>query len=232
MPLKQTGRLHAPAEMHFRYVGTKIGSTWHGWIAGPPQWYWCHTMHRTKPCLKELTDGQVECALCGQARAPQNVGYLGVYREVDAKPVLVVLHDEQMERADQLRLHERVLIGREDNAADGVWVSPALKPQPAYHTTLKERMVACDLTNTLLKLWALPELTAWYRKGEQPAASKKYVPKPGQYKHPKGTPDRREEVNRGFAAACKRAPSPAPLPDSIEEIMPAALAKASKNGTH
>lgn len=232
MGLKQTGRTHAPSELHFRYTGTPLGATWHAWIAGPPQWFWCHTMHRTKPCVKELTGGQVECSNCGQKRAAQKVGYLGVYREVDARPILVVLHEEQLERADALQLHQRVMIGREDNKADGVWVAPALKATPLYQTTLAERMNEADLTETLLRVWAIPELVEWYRREEKKTPAKKFTPKPGGYQTPPATDERTTEVNKRFAAACKRAPGGRALPESLEEILPIPLGGVSKNGKH
>lgn len=232
MSLRQTGRDRPPTPLYFRYAGTAPGTTWNAWVAGPPQWFFCHTMHRTKPCLKELTEGQVDCPNCAQARAPQKIGYLGVYREVDARPILVVLHEEQLERADALKLHQRITIGREDSKADGVWVAPALKPTPLYHTTLHDRMNAADLTETLLRLWNLPDLTEWYRRQETVQPAKRYVPKPGGYQEPPGTPGRATEVNRAFAEAVKRAPKATELPETLEDVTTRLARKVSRNGTH
>lgn len=149
---------------HFHYCATEPGQQWTAWIAGPCEWYECHPSKRTKPCVHVMTDGKVPCKWCGLAAPIETCGYQALYREVDARPVFVVLHNYTRERVDALKLHERVVIGREGNQSDGVWVAKALKPQPFFTSTLKERMVASDLTETLLRVWGINELTEWYRK--------------------------------------------------------------------
>ena len=43
-------------------------------------------------------------------------------------------------------------------------MTKALTDKPLFETTLEERRYPADLTSTLLTMWALPELTAWYQE--------------------------------------------------------------------
>lgn len=149
---------------HFHYCATDPAKQWHAWIAGACEWYECHPSKRTKPCVHIMTSGTLPCKYCAMGLPIETCGYQSLYREVDARPVFVVLHNYTRERVDSLKLHERVVVGREASQSDGVWVARALKPQPLFVTTLKERMRPSDLTETLLRVWGLPELVEWYRR--------------------------------------------------------------------
>lgn len=186
--------------VHFRYVGTSNGSTWTGWLAGVPHWYLCHTKGKTKPCLHEMTSGAVNCPRCTETKEPEMIAYVPIYREVDCSPVMVIIHGEQRERAEQLSLHQRIVIGREKDQADGVWLSPALKRTPEFQTTLEERRRPADLTETLLRLWQLPDLVTWYRSQPTAAPEHEVEVKPVRAEPPVDR-DRVERVNRDFARA-------------------------------
>lgn len=217
--------------VHFRYVNTPNGTTWHGWLAGLPHWFLCHTRGKTKPCLHDMTSGQLECPRCGETQEPEVIAYLPIYREVDGCPCMVILHECQREKVDQLPLHARVIIGREKDRADGVWVSLALRPTPTFQSTLDERRRAADLTETLLRLWALPDLTAWYRRSELEKEKEPPATLPINPEAP-GSKSRVDRVNRDFARACMEArdkgnpPLADPLP--VADVLPAVL----RNGQH
>lgn len=151
------------AYVHFHYCATDPSKKWHAWCAGPCMWFLCHPSKRSKPCVRLMTNGKVECSRCATDVLPQVLGYLPLYREVDARPVMIVLHEYTREVVDKLRLHQRVIVGREDSQSDGVYVAPALTQNPVFQSTLKERQRPADLTETLLRIWNLPELTKWYR---------------------------------------------------------------------
>ena len=77
---------------------------------------------------------------------------------------MVVVHGYSREQVDALKLHDRTLIGRGLSENDGVYALRALSPTPRYQSTLTERMKPVDLTETLLRVWGIPELTDWYRR--------------------------------------------------------------------
>lgn len=168
MPLPQTppGGQKEPniRYIHFGYTRTPASTSWHAYTAGPVHWFTCHTSGRCKPCLHVMTSGELVCDLCASPVPPQIIGYLPLYREVDAKPVMVIVHESVTDQVTGLRLHTRVVIGREAEKTDGVWVQRALKEEPRYVTTLRERMRPVDLTPTLLKVWKIPALTDWYKR--------------------------------------------------------------------
>lgn len=164
------------AYTHFHYCSTEPGKKWHAWVAGPSMWFFSHPSKRSKPCLKVLTSGKLDCPRCASDVVPQWLGYLPLYREVDARPVMIVLHEYTREQVEKLRLHERVIVGREDSQSDGVYVTPALTHNPVFQSTLKERLKDADLSETLLRVWNIPELTQWYRAVMGERASQDAIP--------------------------------------------------------
>ena len=166
MPLPQ----HPPgsggkrARVHYCYVSTQPGQNWHAWIAGPCHWFLSHTKGRSQPCVEEMTDGEIHCERCAAGHQCEVIGYQPLYREVDCKPVMVIVHEYGREAIDALKLHQRVTVGRGAEQSDGVYVTPALKSEPRYTSTLPERMRPADLAETLLRVWRIPELAEWYRQ--------------------------------------------------------------------
>lgn len=154
---------HAPHE-HFFNLSLKGGETATGYVAGPAMWFWCHASKRSKPCLHILTNRAVTCARCGGDRPVSLLGYLPWYRQSDGKARLCVLHEEMWDVAGALEFHQRITFGREkgDETAS-IWVAPAPLQTPIYVTTLAHRNRPVDLTENLLRIWELPELTEWYR---------------------------------------------------------------------
>lgn len=162
IPQTPPGGGRESAHEHFRYVPTKPGATWYAYLAGDAHWFLAHTKGRSKPCLHAMTGGQLVCERCAQVTPPQVIGYVPLYREVDSRPVMVIVYEYERERLATFKLHQRVLVGREEQQSDGVYLTVALNPKPIFHTTLKHRMKPADLTHVLLRLWGIPELTHWY----------------------------------------------------------------------
>lgn len=166
MPLRQTppGRGGVPARVFWVYIPTGKGEQWHAHVAGPCHWFECHTKGRSKPCLRCITGDELKCESCGPFNPVEPVGYQPLYRESDGRPCMTIVHDYAREQVDALKLHQRVVVGRNRGSTDGVYVMAALKTEPRYQTQLPERKRPADLTDTLLRVWAMPELTAWYVK--------------------------------------------------------------------
>ena len=164
MPLPQAspGGERGRAFEHHRYVPTKCGSEWFAYVAGPCQWFWCHTKGRCKPCLTAMTGGELLCPRCGQITPPQVVGYLPLYRASDSRPVMVIVYECIREKVDVLPHHRRVIVKRQAQQTDSVFVVPTMERTPAFHTTMHCRQRPVDITDTLLRLWQIPELVTWY----------------------------------------------------------------------
>lgn len=149
-------------EAHFRYVSTDAGKSWHGYLAGPPCWYLCHTHGKSKPCLKWLTDGRVPCARCASVKPPETIGYVPIYRESDGAPVMVIVYERSADVLAGLMHLTRVTVMREGEKGDTVVVVKALQQKP-YSSMLKERAIPVDLEPCLVRMWNLAELSDWYK---------------------------------------------------------------------
>lgn len=180
LPTKPPGGGGQTPRVHFTYVGTAKGARWNAWCAGPCHWFDCHTKGRTKPCLAAISGGALDCPRCTPLDPIDEIGYQPLYREIDARPVMVIVHEHSREQVDSLALHNRVLVGREEEASAAVWITHALKRTPLYTSSLPYLMRPADLTETLLRVWNLPVLTEWYRKNvpqTAPAPTVKVKPK-------------------------------------------------------
>jgi len=165
MPLPQTppGRGGRRAHVHWVYVPTQAGKKWPAHIAGPCHWFACHTKGRSKPCLHDLTGGELTCEVCSPFEVPSILGYQPLYHGADGRPCMVVVHDYARDHVDTLKLHHPVVISRGDGPTDTVSITPLLGNGRKYTSTLAERMKPADLTETLLRMWRMPDLTEWYR---------------------------------------------------------------------
>lgn len=163
--------------VHAMFISPEEGKTISGYLAGPAMWFWSHQSTRTKPCLHVITGGVLHCPRCVSQSQPCDIGYVPIYREVDGRPCFVLVHEHVRESLATLKLHERVVVGRERGSAEGVWVQRAMQQTPRYHSTIASRYQPLDLSETLLRVWNLPELTRWYREhGGHPQPAPVIVP--------------------------------------------------------
>jgi len=166
MPPRQSppGRGGKARRVHFCYTSTDANEQWHAYTAGPCQWYECHVTGKTKPCLREVTGGELVCPMCESVKPTEQTGFLPLYRELDGKPVFVIVHEDVRETVDKHRLHARVLVGRGNDVTDGVYVIKPLKAGAPYHSTLADRQKGADIWPTLVRIWNIPALTAWHER--------------------------------------------------------------------
>ncbi len=214
LPQKTPGEGGKNRRVHFRYVGTANGGKWNGYIAGPCHWFLCHSKGKTKPCLHALTDGELDCDLCSPMNEATWTGYLPLWRCIDSAPVMVIVHEHQLEAMNAVKLHAKVLVGRGDDPADGVYVLPALDPNPRFTTAMPWKMNAVDLTETLLAVWKLPCLVEWYRRTHGGKQNRAPLPPSNgtKEKRPSG-----EEFSEMYQAAARRW-TPPPEPSTASGI--------------
>lgn len=189
MSLPSTPRGALPQRrVHFRFTPTDRGSKWHAWIAGPALWIASHTQHRSTPCCTVVTKSKVKCERCAKGHTVETIGYVPLYRDIDWKPVCVIVHEDQRDVCDKLWLHAFVLIGRQGGSGDGVWLRPTVTDLK-FETTLPERKVEADITESCLTYWKLPEFEAWYRQSQ-------FAKQPQKVTLPCHSPTESEELAR------------------------------------
>lgn len=147
----------------FAYTKTVSGAKpWAGWMACDPYWCECHTSDTgTKPCLKWITSGALPCPRCRPFVVPTWLAYCGVYREQDNKPVCVIVHESAADLLADLTYPHYVMVGREHGDTASVYIRRALQPQPLRSLRVSRSRPA-DLAASLLTMWGIAELTAWY----------------------------------------------------------------------
>lgn len=124
----------------------------------------CHTVGRTKPCIEWMTGGELTCEICSPLNQTEMKGYQPLIRESDGRPCMVVVSEHSRDQMDALKWGSRVIVGREAEASDSVWITNNPSPEPRFHSTLKELLSPADLTETLLRVWKIPDLVTWYRQ--------------------------------------------------------------------
>lgn len=210
------------ARTHFSYTGTRCASRWEAWIAGPAVWIVAHTKGRSKPCLRLMTGGVLPCPRCAQIEPPQEIGYQPLYRGSDGKPVVVIVYADERQYTDAFVLHQLVVVGREADQSDSVFLRLSLKATQ-YHSTLSQRMVSADCTESLLAMWAIPEWTLWCRSAAPQKTHREPLP-------PAPAPVRNDgsEYSEMTAAAARRwAPPPAVESEAEPDYIQAALDRAA-----
>lgn len=218
------------AREHFSYVPTAPKASWHGYIAGPTLWFWCHQPKKTKPCLAILTNRAVECPWCGTDKPVVYRGYVPLYRQSDWMPRCVIVNEVFKEVTDKFALHDRVTLGKEGEDSDPVWIMRAMVQTPTFCTTLKHRHQPVDVSESLLKIWGNAELRKWADEQSKKQSDIAMSLTQGVAVDDKGKP-----VDPLYQAAAKRQGFPvstdpqvmAKHRDQLAELQ----AHASKNGT-
>lgn len=166
MPLPQKGPRKGAGNrrVHFPFISTPKGYSWSAWIAGPCHWFDCHSVGRTKPCLCEMTNGELFCTLDHVLDEPRTIGYQPVYARDNGRPGFVIVYDYAREQIDGLKLHHQVTITRGKGKSDTVSIVYTHLNLPLYQSSREDLMRPADLTESLLRIWKIPELVEWYRR--------------------------------------------------------------------
>lgn len=162
---RRTGARNKP--VHFSYVSTERGQPYDAYLAGPVWWGPLHMLRPSKPCVYELTGGQVACRFCGAGKARVAVvkGWVPLYRRLDNTAICVPVDEVQRDHLDALKLHTKVTVGRERGKGVGVWVRASLNQEPAFASSLPECNAPADITESLITMWSLPEVSAFFGRG-------------------------------------------------------------------
>ncbi len=136
------------------HVSIKGEGKFEGWIAGDPVGVEVHHVKSSKPCLKRYLGRQWKCPGCEEPCKVDWCAYVPLYRCLDARPVVVILHRDQLDFMQSVKLHQRVEIGRTKEDKIGMY-GRVLTAGAKYQTTLPERKISIDISDWLPILWAM-----------------------------------------------------------------------------
>ena len=212
------------SRIHWAYRPTARGESWHGYIWGDVWGIIAHRARRTVPCLRWITDDAIPCESCERMVETYWRGYVPVVRESDGRPCLVVVGPAAMQFLDRCRYRDRIIVSRGRDVTDSVTVQRA-PVQRVWHTSLDGLKRPAELADTLLRLWAIPALTAWYMsRGVAGATASDEGPIPAAEGAATG---------RGVAGAAASAEGPIPAADAVRSLL-ARVREQQRipNGTH
>lgn len=166
MPLPQKGPREGASNrrVHFPFICTPRGGCFRAWIAGPCHWFDCHTVGRSKPCLCEMTGGELECDKDHDIDEPRTIGYQPLFQCDNGRPGFVIVYDYARDQIDALKHRFEVMVSRGKGKSDTVAIVYERLTAPLYHSSRADLMRPADLTESLLRIWKMPELTCWYRQ--------------------------------------------------------------------
>lgn len=214
-----------PAKWNYQVV--QNGGRMNAFLGAYPFGVQCHFDHGSKPCLNDMTKGDLPCKYCGVDDEPEWRGYTAIYT-TEYLPRFVIITDDYLESVREIPIHAQVKISRGNGAKDPVilradlWRTLPLPPSP-------ERNAPVDLLPSLLRMWKIPALVKWHADHSTPARAVQVVP-PAEVVPP--------------AIAERMAPAALPTPDQIEAKLDEVLsnlvhkgkrmsrARPSTNGTH
>ena len=153
--------------VHNVHLKTQHGTKWYAHIAGPVCWLECHTKGYSKPCLHWITHGELKCSKCHPLDPKEDLGYIPVYAASNGKPGFVIVKDYARDIVDALALHQLVLISRGSEQGSGLSVVGSTDGSRPYHSTRADFMRPIDLTESLLRVFKMPELTEWYYRTQR-----------------------------------------------------------------
>lgn len=165
---RRTGARNKP--VHFSYFPTERGQPYEAYLAGPVWWGMLHMLRPSKPCVYELTGGNIACRFCGEGKKRVAVmkGWVPLYRKIDGQAICVPVDEVQRDDLDALKCFTKVTVGRCRGKGAGVFVTSCLNQEPAWTSTLPERSEPADITESLINMWALPEVLAFFCRDPHP----------------------------------------------------------------
>lgn len=180
---RRTGARNKP--VHFTYVSVERGQPFDAYLAGPVWWGELHMLKPSKPCVFAITGGAVACRYCGVPPRPVAVmkGWVPLIRRSDTWPICVPVDEVQRDHLDVLKPWTKVVVGRERGKGIGVYVREALNQEPKWSSSLPEWSAPADITESLINMWKLPEVVAFFcgaASSDKPLSPVKLAPSADQ----------------------------------------------------
>jgi hypothetical protein len=157
-------RGHAPGRSsdlpYWSVVSWREVKRLNGWLAGPCVGYEVHHVGTSRPCLVDVTSGEVPCPLCGAGIGREWRGYVPIWDELLTRRVVLIgeRYYHLVEKVHHLQpVMARKLVGE--------WGQPVCVQRSPWTTdtpTLRDadRKVQ-DLGDWLIQMWNVRELNEW-----------------------------------------------------------------------
>jgi hypothetical protein len=120
-----------------------------------------HHFKSSKPCCEWLTNGEVPCVLHQSCRLDW-LGYLPVYHE-GGRPLIVGVREYNVNAVAAIKVGEGITLmkGEDKHGAISVFPAPSLGK---YSSGRPGPLVGVDITEKIIELWNVPELSAWWER--------------------------------------------------------------------
>lgn len=218
------------------HVDAQAGEKWNAWVAGPAVGVETHYCSRTVPCLRKYLGKKIECEGCSKPVPLDFSYYLPLYRCIDSRPVVVILHRDQQDTLETLKHHQHVVVGRTKEKYVGLYVSPILAAQK-FQTTLDWKMGEAKIEEFLPTLWKMRGVISAEMILRGPLLEDKLPLLGDEPERKKLLPAAEVElgaavVGQNFVVAGENGPRP--LEGDVAEVYKRlkSRAKPEKNGTH
>lgn len=170
-------RGHAPGRSsdlpYWSVLKLEVGQKVNGWLAGPCIGYEVHHVRASRPCLTDVTGGEVPCPLCEAKLSREWRGYVPIWDDLVVRRVCLI-GKRYFHLVEKVRPLQPVMCRKLRE-----WGSPVCVQRAAWTTdepTLKEAdRRPQELGDWLIQMWKEPALTEWARAkaaaGRKPPAS-------------------------------------------------------------
>jgi hypothetical protein len=161
MSLRRAEPKDRPDWKKWECVRLKPKESFKGWLVGPPHGFETHYYYATKPCVHEITSGQVECKHCVAKSRKEYQAYVPFFTHF-AEWWVIIVGRKEYERIKQIPIWAFCEVVK----PRAITVSPRVSYRDLDVNRLtppgiRERG-AVDLTDWLLNLWQETALTEWY----------------------------------------------------------------------
>jgi hypothetical protein len=214
---------------HFRFHSPEEGERFQGLIAGAIVCVKTHFMEFTKPCLKVMAEGNLECRGCKAEFRLDDTCYLPLYIQ-PMERIVVKVSKKQFREIQTWQLHRLIEIYRPRGQKKGLKAS--LVKGSNYSVQWPGISSLClDIRPWLVGLWKVPGLKEYleHKGGIVPPEVIDRAPKPPPEREP--TPEDREATRKLLDQWKERTSNPLnPLPEP-EQPVPRARKRSTLNGT-
>lgn len=145
---------------HWDYLGCENGKSEVGYKAGPTCGVYVHDGRPSKPCRKEMTNGEITCPYCLTEDEPRWKGYVPIY-DRDYQRRFCIISQGVRESVAEIPLHGQVRISRAKSSKASIIIRAEIWTPKALPLG-DGRSAAADIEPVLFTIWNDAVLRDWY----------------------------------------------------------------------
>lgn len=153
---------------YWRYESLAANESLTGIKAGHPIGVPVHHNHRTCPCVDAFTGGELKCSFPHKDFPIGFHAYMPIVTR-DGSRLVVGIRRNQFAEACEVPVGDPVIVSRGNHKTKPVIVFRKEWPGWQYQTAV-DRSHPSDISDWLLRLWGIPELTDWVARNPEKAA--------------------------------------------------------------